>query len=91
MFKRMILLTTIIFLLFEVIYFDSNKNVELLQDNKNGSNVYKISIDVVNNKEQFFEDYEDIILEIIDDEVTVLTDSKNFTKITKKYPIRIVK
>lgn len=89
MLKRIILLTTIIFLLFEVIYFDSNKKTEQLSDSDKGTNVYKISID--DNKEQFLIDYEDIILEISDDEITVLTDSNNFTKITKKYPIRIVK
>ena len=89
MLKRIILLTTIIFLLFELIYFDSNKKTEELSDSNKGTNVYKIVVD--NDKEQFLIDYEDIILEISDDEITVLTDSNNFTKITKKYPIRIVK
>ena len=89
MFKRIILLTTIIFLLFELIYFDSNKKTEELSDSNRGSNVYKIVVD--NDKEQFLIDYEDIILEIEEDEITVLTDSNNFTKITKNYPVRIVK
>ena len=89
MFKRIILLTTIIFLLFELIYFDSNKKTEELSDSNKGSNVYKIVVD--NDKEQFLIDYEDIILEIEEDEITVLTDANNFTKITKNYPVRIVK
>lgn len=89
MLKRIILITIIIFLLFELIYFDSNKKTELLSDNDKGSNVYKIVID--NNKEQFLKDYEDIILEIKEEEITVLTNASNFTKITKNYPVRIVK
>ena len=89
MFKRIILLTTIIFLLFELIYFDSNKKTEELSDSNKGTNVYKIVVD--NDKEQFLIDYEDIILEIEEDEITVLTDANNFTKITKNYPVRIVK
>ena len=72
MFKRIILLTTIIFLLFELIYFDSNKKTEELSDSNKGTNVYKIVVD--NDKEQFLIDYEDIILEIEEDEITVLTD-----------------
>lgn len=89
MLKRIVLLAIIIFLLYELIYFDSNKKTELLSDNDKGSNVYKIVID--NNKEQFLKDYEDIILEIKEEEITVLTNASNFTKITKNYPVRIVK
>lgn len=89
MLKRIIVLSTIIFLLFEVIYFDSNNKLEQLEDNSNSSNVYTISIG--DNKEQFLKDYEDIILEITEEEVTVLTNSADFTKIKEKYPVTIVK
>lgn len=89
MLKKIILLGTVVFLLFEVLYFDSNNKVEQLEDNDKSSNVYKISIN--ERQDEFLKDYKDIILEINEKDVTVLTDYNNFTKIREKYPITIVK
>jgi len=88
MLKKIVLLGTLVFLLFEVLFFDSNNKISNLEES-DGLDVYKISIN--ESKEEFMEDYENIILEVNEDEVTVLTNSSNFSKIKEKYPITIVK
>jgi len=89
MLKRIILFSTMIFLLFEVVYFDSNNRLEDMKDNKDGSNIYTIYMD--NNKDLFLKDYEDIILDVKDKEIIVMTDSLELIKIKEKYPVVIVK
>lgn len=89
MFKRVIVLGTIVFLLFEVLYFNSNSILHEINDSDESTQVYQFGL--TEGKDEFLNHYQEIILEDDDDTFVVLTSSKVMQEIEEKYPITMEK
>lgn len=87
MMKKIGVLLSLLFLFFELIYFNSNVQVTKLQNNPSKKEVYKVSL--IEDREGFVQDYKDIIVEESDDSLLVLTSLETLTEIQKKYVINI--
>lgn len=87
--KKIILAGTVLFLLFEVLYFTSNASIAKYSSQKEKDNVYTISM--IEGKEQFLKDYQDIVLEEKEDVIVVLANSHQMQEINQKYNITIEK
>lgn len=89
MLKKIFVFSTIIFLLFEITFYDSNKSVDRLNSREDKLSVYKLAIN--EDRETFINDYQDIIVDEESSSVTILTSKDNFVKIKEKYSVKIVK
>ena len=87
MLKKLILSSTLLFLLFEALFFLSNKKIEEMQANTHKNEVYKITL--LEEKEEFKKNYQNLILEEDDDSILLITSKKNLEEIKEKYKITI--
>lgn len=87
MLKRLILSSTLLFLLFEALFFASNKKLEEMEKNTDKNEVYKITL--LEEKEEFKKTYQNLILEEEDDSILLIASKKNMEEIKEKYKITI--
>jgi len=87
MLKKLILSSTLLFLLFEALFFMSNAKLEEMKENKDKNEVYKITL--LEEKESFKNDYQNLILEEEDDSIVLITSQKNLEQIKEKYKITV--
>lgn len=89
MIKKFVVFGTILFLLFEVLYFQSNQDLKTVVNQEDTNEVYQLAFS--SKREEFLKQYPEIILEEHDDTLIVLTNSKVLEEIQKNYPITIEK
>lgn len=89
MLKKIFVFSTIIFLLFEITFYDSNKSVDRLNSREDKLSVYRLAIN--EDRETFINDYKDIILDEEDNDIVILISENDFEKIKEKYLVTIVK
>lgn len=85
--KKLIMTTTFVFLIFEVLYFTSNNQAERL-NRECINDVYTISVNQ-DKKAAFLDDYANIILEENDNKIIVLTDKNTLKNINENYNVKI--
>lgn len=86
MIKKIILASTLVFLLFEVMYFQSNiavKEYAAIEKEE----VYTLLL--LDEESNFKDDYEEIILEENENQVIVLATKEKMQEITENYNIKI--
>lgn len=86
MIKKIILASTLVFLLFEVMYFQSNIAVKEYASIEK-EEVYTISL--LEDEANFKDNYEEIILEENENQVIILTTKSKMQEITENYNIKI--
>jgi len=89
MIKKIIVFGTIAFLLFEVLYFNSNVAIHEMENQVDKEKVYKLAVE--DHKEDFLNQYQDIVLEDKENTLVVLTNSKVIEEIQEKYHIIVEK
>lgn len=87
MLRKGIFAITILFLLFEVLYFQSNSLVLDMEKRKDQNQIYRVALD--EGREDFLNLYQDIILEDENTSVVVLTSSTIVEEIQKNYSITV--
>jgi len=86
--KKMIVFGTILFLLFEVLYFQSNEAV-FNMESENSNQVYRLAFH--DEKDDFLTQYKEIVLEDEENALLVLTNPSVIQEIQEKYHITIEK
>lgn len=87
MLKKLILSSTLLFLLFETLFFSSNQRLEEIKENPDKNEVYKITL--LEEKEEFKKNYRNLILEEEDDSILLIASKKNIEEIKEKYNVTI--
>ncbi len=87
--KKIIIAGTFVFLLFEILFYQSNIAVHNMKERDDKIEVYHLTLE--NRQDEFRKEYPNIILEENDHSIIVLANSKDIQEIEKKYSITVEK
>lgn len=87
MFKKIGVLLGLLFLFFELLFFQSNNAVVEFSQNSSKQEIYVVTL--MDKKNEFLDEYGDFILEDNNEYITMLVSSETLVEIQKNYEIKI--